>query len=439
MDPRTTTTRIGNNGVDLRRIQRRIVTALAVGQILGGIGTGATLSLGALLIVQVSGSTAWSGMAATAGTLGAALFAIPLARLARSKGRRFSLTTGAVVAALGGLLVIAAASLVSFPLLLIGMTLMGAAAALNLQARFAATDLAADAKRGRDLSLVVWSTTFGVLLGPNLFEPGEMLGAWAGLPTLTGGFAISVLAQIVGIAVYLICLRPDPLLTAAAILPLEAEGDEPAGKPRRALSILRSNPAARRAVITIALSHAVMVSLMGMTPVHMTGHGSSLSIVGFTISLHLAGMYALAPIFGWLTDKWGGRVVVLLGQGMLAAALITGFFAAQSMTGVMITLIFLGLGWSASTVAGSTLVTRSVATQNQPQIQGLSDALMNVAGAAGGALAGPILAVIAFQGLSGVLLVLVLAVVALQLRAIAKPTSAATSEPVVTEPAPSEK
>ncbi|TAP44939.1 MFS transporter [Arthrobacter sp. S39] len=407
----------GGKGIDLRRLQRRVVTALSIGQIVGGIGTGATLSLGALLIVQVSGSTEWSGMAATAGTLGAALFAIPLARLARARGRRFSLSTGAVVATLGGLLVIAAAPLVNFPLLLAGLTLMGAAAALNLQARFAATDLAADANRGRDLSLVVWSTTFGVVLGPNLFEPGEALGAWAGLPPLTGGFAIGVLAQLVGLGVYLTSLRPDPLLLASADAPpAPTGGAEPVGQPSRGLSTLCTNPVARRSTLTIALSHAVMVALMGMTPVHMTGHGSTLTIIGVTISLHLAGMYALAPLFGWLTDRWGGRVVALLGQGLLATALIVGIFAADSMAGITASLIFLGVGWSASTVAGSTLLTQSVPARNRPQVQGLSDALMNVAGAAGGALAGPILALIAFQGLSAALLTLVLAAVITQLR-----------------------
>lgn len=418
MDQPTLTDHARGNGLDVRRLQRRVVTALSIGQIVGGIGTGATLSLGPLLIVQVSGSTAWSGMAATTGTLGAALFAIPLARLARVRGRRFSLSTGAVVATLGGLLVIAAAALVSFPLLLIGLTLMGAAAALNLQARFAATDLAADANRGRDLSLVVWSTTFGVVLGPNLFEPGEALGAWAGLPALTGGFAISVLAQIIGILVYLTKLRPDPLLltTADAPPPAPAEGAKPAGQSSRGLAILRTNPVARRSILTIALSHAVMVALMGMTPVHMTGHGSTLTIIGVTISLHLAGMYALAPVFGWLTDRWGGRVIALLGQGLLAAALIIGIAAADSTVGITASLIFLGIGWSASTVAGSTLLTQSVPARNRPQVQGQSDALMNIAGAAGGALAGPILALITFQGLSAALLILVTAVVITQVR-----------------------
>src|SRR5680860_1383311 len=53
-------------------LQKRVVRVLVAGQILGGIGMGATLSLGALLAAELSGSSAWSGMAATMSTLGAA-------------------------------------------------------------------------------------------------------------------------------------------------------------------------------------------------------------------------------------------------------------------------------------------------------------------------------------------------------------------------------
>src|SRR5690606_30015898 len=64
------------------RLQRRTVGILAAGQVLVGIGFGATVSLGALLAARISGSDALSGLATASVTLGAALAAIPLARLA---------------------------------------------------------------------------------------------------------------------------------------------------------------------------------------------------------------------------------------------------------------------------------------------------------------------------------------------------------------------
>ena len=387
--------------------QRKVVSVLVGGQILGGIGMGATLSLGSLLAAQLSGSSAWSGMAATMSTLGAAMAAVPLARLAVARGRRISLSTGALIAGTGAVLAIASASVSNFPLLLSGLMLLGAGSAVNLQARFAATDLARPGARARDLSIVVWSTTIGAVLGPNLFGPGEAVGAVLGLPPLTGAFAFSASAQLAAALVYLAGLRPDPLLAAMSLRDIGA--DVP--RPRSGTLILRSNARARYAVAAVALSHATMVALMSMTPVHLREHGASLTIVGFTISLHIAGMYALSPVFGWLADKAGRLRVIFLGQGMLLASLIIAGVAAGSLAGVTISLILLGLGWSASVVAGSAMVADAVHIQDRPAIQGVSDLSMNAAGALGGALAGPVLAAMGYSGLGFIAMGLVAVVI----------------------------
>lgn len=391
-----------------RTLQRKVLRVLALAQVLGGIGTGATMSLGAMLVINVSGSAAWSGMAMTMGALGAALLAVPLARLAQAKGRRISLSTGACIAVAGGLIVIVSAGITVFPLLLVGMTLMGSGSALSLQARFAATDLASEATRGRDLSLVVWSTTIGAVIGPNLFGPGESLGQAMGMPPFTGGFIIGGIAQLLGAAVYLIGLRPDPLLTAAKVRSA-GEGSLPqAAVPSvSGLSLLRSSPAAKRAVLTLALSSAVMVALMAMTPVHLTGNGASLNLVGLTISLHAVGMFAFSPALGRLTDRLGARVVVLAGQALLLAALLLTLLGSDSGVLVTVSLFLLGLGWSASTVAGSAMVNAAVEPIHRPRLQGVSDSLMSLAGAASGAAAGPILTHIGFNGLSAALIALV--------------------------------
>lgn len=390
-----------------RASQRKVLSVLVGGQILGGIGMGATLSLGSLLAAQLSGSPAWAGTAATMSTLGAALAAIPLARLARARGRRVSLSTGAFIAGAGAVIAISSAALAIFPLLLLGLMLLGSGSAVNLQARFAATDLARPGSRARDLSVVVWSTTIGAVLGPNLFGPGETAGAALGLPPMTGAFAFSVAAQLAAAAVYLAGLRPDPLLEALK------SGDRPGETtvPQSGLRILRSNARARYAVVVVALSHATMVALMSMTPIHLREHGASLTIVGFTISLHIAGMYALSPVFGWLADKTGRLPVVLMGQGMLLTSLLIAGFAADSRTAVTVSLILLGLGWSASVVAGSAMVAESVSGQDRPAIQGVSDLGMNAAGALGGALAGPVLAAAGYSGLGFLAIALVAVVI----------------------------
>ena len=59
---------------------------------------------------------------------------------------------------------------------------------------------------------------------------------------------------------------------------------------------------------------AVMVAVMALTPVHMQDHGSELRIIGITISLHIAGMFALSPVMGWISDRIGPMPTILAGQ-----------------------------------------------------------------------------------------------------------------------------
>ena len=109
---------------NIEQIHRRTIKVLALGQVLGGFGLGSVLSIGSLLAKDLSGTEAWAGAAATFSTLGAATWAIPLSRLAYSRGRRPALATGAAFAISGALLVIEAAHLRFFPLLLLAIFLL---------------------------------------------------------------------------------------------------------------------------------------------------------------------------------------------------------------------------------------------------------------------------------------------------------------------------
>lgn len=403
---------------ELRAIQRRTVTVLAAGQVLGGISFGATVSLGALLAADISGNDALSGLATAAVTLGAAACAIPLARLAARYGRRRSLTLGNVLALVGVATVIASAAWRTFPLLLVGVILIGMGNAGNLQSRFAATDLAAPAHRGRDLSIVVWSTTVGGVAGPLLLTPGEAVGAVIGMPPLTGSYLFSLVAQTAALVLYLVALRPDPLLTAQRVA-------DDAGVSTQVLGGGQDRPrVARYAIFAVSGSHAVMAAVMAMTPIHLAhmAHGSESGqaqstdvtmLVGVTIALHVAGMYGLSPVFGILADRWGRVRVVLLGQAMLAASLVAAIFAGDTPAGVIVALILLGLGWSAATVAGASLLTEASTITARPRRQGVSDSLMSLTAAAAAAGAGVVLANIGYGGLGATALIVVVAIVAL--------------------------
>ncbi|GEB46034.1 MFS transporter [Microbacterium testaceum] len=382
---------------DLAVTQRRTVRVLAAGQVLTGVAFGATLSLGALLAADLSGQEALSGLATASVTLGAALTAIPLARLAGRRGRRVALTTGNVAALIGIAVVIAAAALRLFPLLLVGIALIGAGNAATLQSRFAATDLASTARRGRDLATVVWATTVGGVVGPLLLAPGELIGASIGMPRLTGAYLFSFAAQVCAFALYVLVLRPDPLLLAQRV-EREASASVTAPAPQA------DRPGvARFAMLAVAASHVTMASVMAMTPVHLSHIVAPDAVtlaVGITISAHVFGMYGLSPVFGVLADRVGRVGVIVLGQVLLAASLAVAALLPDSQAGVLVALVLLGLGWSAATVSGSALLTEATPLSLRPRRQGRSDTLMTACAAAGSVLAGLVLGAVGYDGLA---------------------------------------
>lgn len=384
-------------GIDLAAAQRRTVRVLAAGQVLTGVAFGATLSLGALLAADLSGQEALSGFATAAVTLGAALTAIPLARLAGRRGRRVALTTGNVAALIGIVVVIAAAGLRLFPLLLVGIALIGAGNAATLQSRFAATDLSSTARRGRDLATVVWATTVGGVVGPLLLAPGELIGASVGMPRLTGAYLFSFAAQVCAFALYVLVLRPDPLLLAQR-LDREKTASASAPAPQADRPGL-----ARFAMLAVAASHVTMASVMAMTPVHLSHIVAPDAVtlaVGVTIAAHVFGMYGLSPVFGALADRFGRIRVIVLGQVLLAASLAVAATMPDSQAGVLVALVLLGLGWSAATVSGAALLTEATPLALRPRRQGRSDTLMTACAAAGSVLAGLILGAVGYDGLA---------------------------------------
>ena len=68
---------------------------------------------------------------------------------------------------------------------------------------FSVSSYLADAIRGRHLSLVVWATTIGAILGPSLAAPAGAAVQRYGVPTIAGPFVLSALLFIVAVLVLL--------------------------------------------------------------------------------------------------------------------------------------------------------------------------------------------------------------------------------------------
>jgi MFS family permease len=309
--------------------------------------------------------------------------------------------------------VVAAAVLDIVPLLFAGLFLFGGGTAANLQARYAAVDLSPEGRRGRDLSLIVWATTIGAVAGPNLAPLAGVAVEGSGVPTLAGPFVFSTLVFALSALILLLFLRPDPLLVARSASGVAAPPGGAATRPlgmRSALSVVLADRTATLGITATAIGHLVMVGVMAMTPVHVLDAGydpaHTLRIVGIVLSFHIAGMFALAPVTGWLSDQYGRRPVIVGGVALLLLACAVAGTAGHDTVRLATGLTLLGLGWSGTMVGGSTLLSESVSADIRPSVQGLSDLTMGLAGASAGALSGfamdgggyPLVAILAALG-----------------------------------------
>ncbi len=423
--------------LDRATVQRKVVRTLVGSQILSGVGMACGIAVGALLAEDLSGTEALAGVGTTAQVLGTALLTIPVARATAARGRRVGLRWGLAVAFVGAALVLVAAVLRSFPLFAVGMFLFGGGTTANNQARYAAADLAAPLRRGRDLSIVVWATTIGSVAGPNLVGPGKALAHSLGLPELAGTFLFSLVGFVLAWLVVDRLLRPDPLLTARALdaearvesrradalrptddvstQPVDVVGPAPVGAApvgpaeapnhdgsmRRGLTVVRGNPRALQAMLVMALGHLVMVSVMVMTPIHMQHGHAELEVIGFVISVHILGMFALSPLVGAAVDRWGPASIAMTGGVILTLAALLASRSQAGWSGLLLVALFLlGVGWSCTLVSGSTLLTSVVTTDERPATQGLADVLMGLAGAAGGVAAGVVVGSLGYSALA---------------------------------------
>jgi MFS family permease len=167
-------------------------------------------------------------------------------------------------------------------------------------------------------------------------------------------------------------LRPDPRELADESS-VRGVGDAP---PARIGVVLR-RPSVWLAVLALMAGQAVMMLIMTMTPLHMTDHGHGLTAVGTVISGHVFGMFALAPLSGRLTDRFGPLPIIFAGMLLLLTSAIGAALAPpDSQLLLMAAQFLLGWGWNLGYVAGSSLLTGAVTVAERPRLQGVSDALI---------------------------------------------------------------
>ncbi|KXP08478.1 MFS transporter [Tsukamurella pulmonis] len=369
--------------VERERVHRRTLAVVMAGQVLGGAGLAAGITVGALLAQDMLGSASLTGLPVAMFTFGSAFAAYLVGRISQRAGRRVGLAAGFAAGAAGATGVVLAAAIGSVPLLFASFLVYGAGTATNLQARYAGTDLATPSRRATAISLALVSTTIGAVAGPNLVEPLGGLARALGLPSLAGPFLLAAVAYAAAGAVLFLLLRPDPLLLAREL------GRSEGGAAAPVATGTGVRPAAHLGAAVMVVTQIGMTAVMTMTPVHMQAHHHGLGAVGMVIGLHVAGMYLPSPITGLLVDRLGRIPMVAASGAVLAAAgLLAALGPGDSLAANIVALVLLGIGWNIGLVAGTALVVDGTDLGERARVQGKVDVLIALSGAGGGLASG---------------------------------------------------
>ena len=375
------------------------MATLFAAQVCASTGFTMSLAVGSIMAAAITGTNTWSGLPVALGALGGALASWPLSRLMGRVGRRPGLALGYTLAVGGAGLGMIGVVQQSFAVFLLGMALFGIANTSNMLARYAAADISTGPQRGRAMGLIVWGSTVGSIIGPNLMEPAVRAGAHIGVPAVASSFLISLLGYGVAAILVQAFLRPDPLAIA------RAQESRPSGARARRLPIgdIVREPRVALAFASLMLSQLVMIGTTSTSTLYLHDHGHPVGTIGLAASLHLGGMYVTSPLSGWLSDRFGRLPMIGAGGVILLFACALAGLVPASASGLVITGLFVnGIGWNLAFVSASALLTDALSPDDRTSIQGLADMLIGLMGAVGSAAGGVILGVWGFGMLNAI-------------------------------------
>ncbi len=383
---------------NIPRLARKITFILFTEQSLASAGFIAAATLNPIVGAKLINHPGWAGVPTAIYLLGAAFSAYIWGYFNDMIGRRGGLALGLSMGVFGSALAFFAVVNGSFVLFLVGMVFMGTANAAVQLGRFAAAEVHPPKARGRAISNVVIGGTFGSVFGPMLVGPAGLWAKSIASEELAGAYAVSFVLFAIGVVVVHIGLRPDPRELGRRVAEAHPEAITANGISRSLRQIF-SSPAARVALLAMALGQMVMVLVMVITSLHMRNHDHPLGDISVVISAHTFGMFAFSILSGRLSDRYGRKPIIIFGSATLILACLAATFSPDVLP-LGIALFLLGLGWNFCFVGGSTLLADQLSTSERSRTQGFNDLLVGLASAFGSLSSGIIFSAVGYEAMA---------------------------------------
>lgn len=391
---------------------KRNTILLALGQAMTN-GSFQLLSiLGSLVMFQLSGSIALTGLTYAVAALSGGLATTPAGAAMDTFGRRPILLIGFGLAFTGMVLCGTSIPLGSLLGYMIGISFFGFGNGIIRLVRVAAADMYPIALKGRGVSYVVFAGMFGSLLGPLLISPFEFIAETIGYTRLTLPWFAAACIILIGM-VGIILVKPDPKKIAITLAEHYSVNDEQMREKRshndaqQPLTKLIRCRTVITALISVSMIHGNMSMIMGIMSIVLTMKSMLLGWIAIVATLHSLGMFIPSYFVGKLSDQYGRKRMLLIGS------ITSGFaFALTSLYHILliaaISLLLVGIGWSFSYVSSTTILADVTNPAERGKLTGFSDTISGVTSAAFSTLGGVLVALFGLEsvGLVGLTMAL---------------------------------
>ncbi|MGB1361083.1 MAG: MFS transporter [Alphaproteobacteria bacterium] len=333
--------------------------------------------------------------------------AIPVSYLFIRFGIRFGLIIVNIFSALASSGIILSIEYQSFALLLISLFFMGVSLSAMHQIRYIATDTVNDKYKPIAMSLILSMPIFGGLIFPSIVD---FMQNTYGTNHYLSGYTMLYVTQF--------------LLIATAIVMLCVFRLNINYKPKSKkidLSILKKK-GLKPAILITALGYSVMTFLMTATPLYMQSIGYSLGESNTLIGYHVVGMSLPSLIIAYIIVKFGISSTVKIGMAVYSGVFVFNVFGGDSYISLMMGLILLGVGWSATYSGGSNYITKVLTTDERMRAQGIADTFVFMGTGIAGFLSGLTMYYIGWLGTNLILVIsiIIIAIANYRLKSIVK-------------------
>ncbi|MDW8041939.1 MAG: MFS transporter [Nitrososphaerota archaeon] len=361
-----------NLQAEIRRNSRILMTHQAI----MSLTIQSIVALGPLAMFEMTRSPVLSGLV-SAITWGGRLSVVVQSGLLMDRlGRKKVLAMGVLPACLGPLIVSWAALNGDLLTMVIGLGATGVGVGIAMQNRVAMTDMYPSHQRAYAVGVLYTASIIGSIVAPFITWVAESLTHSIALKPFVTVWLICAALVAVSLPVVL-SMRLDPKDIARLVdnpRSVQMESDRfDAARDASAVQILPLVAV----FVSSATSQGNMVMMMGLASLYLFDLGYSQTLVSLAVTIHVIGMFGFSTVLGRLSDSIGRRAVLV--AGLLLSGVGSLIIPSTGDHLVVDAGMFLiGLGWSASIVSSTALISELVPVGVKGKYFGLNDMVLGI-------------------------------------------------------------